>query len=181
MSRWAAATCATSRDLDDIDPHQGNRGDHHEQQHDKWDAVKAEWETAARGHALLADPRLNRGTAFTERERDALDLIGLMPAAVLTLEQQAARAYAQYTAQPGDLAKNLYLRALHDRNEVLFYKLFGGPPQRDATRCLHPDRGRRNPAYSHEFRRPRGVYLSFGGRPTTRRVARCEAAGPVRQ
>jgi malate dehydrogenase (oxaloacetate-decarboxylating) len=126
----------------------------------KWDAVKAEWETAARGHALLADPRLNRGTAFTERERDALDLVGLVPAAVLTLEQQAARAYAQYTAQPGDLAKNVYLRALHDRNEVLFYKLFGDHLKEMLPIVYTPTVGVAIQRYSHEFRRPRGIYLS---------------------
>jgi hypothetical protein len=76
-----------------------------------------------RGIALLRDPNLNRGTAFTLEERSALGLEGLLPAGVLSLEEQAKRSYQQYDAQPTDLAKNDFLAALHDRNEVLYYKL----------------------------------------------------------
>ena len=54
------------------------------------------WETTARGHAVLTDPRLNRGTAFTDKERRALDLVGLLPPRTLDLDQQATWAYAQY-------------------------------------------------------------------------------------
>ncbi len=78
---------------------------------------------ALHGPALLRDPHYNRGAAFTLEERAALGLEGLLPAAVLTLEDQARRAYDQYRAQPTDLAKNTFLAALHDRNEVLYYKL----------------------------------------------------------
>src|SRR5260221_6720071 len=76
-----------------------------------------------RGRALLRDPRYNRGTAFTAEERSALGLEGLLPEAVLSLEDQAKRSYEQYLAQPNDLARNSFLAALHDRNEVLYYKL----------------------------------------------------------
>ena len=62
---------------------------------------------------------MNRGTAFTVEERSALGLEGLLPTAVLSLEEQAKRSYQQYSAQPTDLAKNGFLAALHDRNEVL--------------------------------------------------------------
>ena len=67
--------------------------------------------------AVLNDPFLNRGAAFTSAERDTLGLTGRLPSAVLTLDQQAQRAYAQLQAQPTDLAKNVYLEQLHDRNE----------------------------------------------------------------
>lgn len=80
----------------------------------RWNAVEGRLETKARGRAVLADPRLNRGTAFTRQERRELDLVGLMPPQVLTQDQQAVRAYQQYRAQPSDLAKNVYLTALHD-------------------------------------------------------------------
>src|SRR4051795_3232903 len=70
-----------------------------------------------RGRDLLRDPRFNRGTAFTAAERSALGLDGLLPPAVLSLEEQASRSYEQYAAQPTDLAKNDFLAALHDRNE----------------------------------------------------------------
>ena len=75
------------------------------------------------GRGVLRDPRLNRGTAFTVEEREALGLGGLLPAAVLSLDEQATRSYAQYLAKPTDLAKNEFLEALHDRNEVLYYRL----------------------------------------------------------
>jgi malate dehydrogenase (oxaloacetate-decarboxylating) len=76
-----------------------------------------------RGREILERPLLNRGTAFTEEERKSLGLVGLLPPAVLTLEEQAKRAYAQYQEQQTDLHKNIYLTSLQDRNEVLFYKL----------------------------------------------------------
>jgi malate dehydrogenase (oxaloacetate-decarboxylating) len=76
-----------------------------------------------RGSAVLSSPVLNRGTAFTLAERQALGLTGLLPDAVSTIEGQLVRVYAQYRRQPDDLAKNLYLASLRDRNEVLFYRL----------------------------------------------------------
>ena len=75
------------------------------------------------GRALLRDPRLNRGTAFTAAERALLGLEGLLPPAVLSLEDRALRAYEQFRAEPDDLARNTLLAAVRPRNEVLFYKL----------------------------------------------------------
>jgi malate dehydrogenase (oxaloacetate-decarboxylating) len=69
---------------------------------------------------VLDDPLRNRGVAFTTEERDALGLTGRLPAGVLSLEEQARRVYDQLGRQPGDLAKNVYLEQLHDRNEVLY-------------------------------------------------------------
>ena len=65
----------------------------------------------------------NRGVAFTVADRAALGLTGRLPSAVLTLEEQARRAYQQLQRQGSDLAKNVYLEQLHDRNEVLYYKV----------------------------------------------------------
>src|SRR5262245_31384070 len=62
----------------------------------QWNAAEGRLETTARGRAVLSQPRLNRGTAFTPEERRSLGLVGLVPPAVLTLEQQAERAYRQY-------------------------------------------------------------------------------------
>ena len=76
-----------------------------------------------RGSSVLSSPLLNRGTAFTLAEREALGLTGLLPKAVSMIEGQLARVYGQYVREPGDLAKNLYLANLRDRNEVLFYRL----------------------------------------------------------
>ena len=76
-----------------------------------------------RGRSVLSSPMLNRGTAFTPAEREALGLTGLLPDAVSTIERQLERVYAQYLRQPDDLAKNIFLGNVRDRNEVLFYRL----------------------------------------------------------
>ena len=76
-----------------------------------------------RGVALLRDPLLNKGTAFTEQERDALGLRGLLPAHVLSLEQQAERVLSNLRRLPNDLEKYVALNALHDRNETLFFRV----------------------------------------------------------
>jgi len=76
-----------------------------------------------RGRSVLSIPLLNRGTAFTLDEREALGLTGLLPDGVSTIETQLHRVYAQYLHQPDDLAKNLFLGSVRDRNEVLFYRL----------------------------------------------------------
>ncbi len=77
----------------------------------------------ARGNGVLSNPRINRGTAFTLHERQALGLTGLLPSGVSTIDGQLRRTYAQYRAQADDLRKWVYLANLRDRNEVLFYRL----------------------------------------------------------
>src|SRR3954465_14076195 len=107
-----------------------------------------------RGRELLRDPRYNRGTAFTLEERAALGLEGLLPAAVLSLEEQAERSYEQYGAQPTDLAKNDFLAALHDRNEVLYYKLLADHLTEMLPVVYDPVVAQAIERYSHEFQRP---------------------------
>jgi malate dehydrogenase (oxaloacetate-decarboxylating) len=116
--------------------------------------------TTRLGRDLLRDPRFNEGTAFTAEERSALGLRGLLPAAVLSLEQQAKRSYEQYLAQPTDLAKNDFLAALHDRNEVLYYKLLEEHLKEMLPVVYDPVVAQAIERYSHEFQRPSGVYLS---------------------
>ena len=77
----------------------------------------------ARGRSVLTNPLLNRGTAFTPEQRQMLGLQGLLPSGVSTLEGQLRRVYAQYRRQPDDLAKNVFLANMRDRNEVLSYRL----------------------------------------------------------
>jgi malate dehydrogenase (oxaloacetate-decarboxylating) len=113
-----------------------------------------------RGRDLLRDPRYNRGTAFTTEERSALGLEGLLPATVMSLEGQAVRAYEQYRGQPADLAKNEYLAALHDRNQVLYYKLLEEHLTEMLPVIYDPVVAEAIERYSHEFQRPDGVYLS---------------------
>jgi malate dehydrogenase (oxaloacetate-decarboxylating) len=111
--------------------------------------------------AVLTTPLLNKGSAFTEQERETLGLNGLLPPVISTLESQVTSAYAQYQRLPDALGKNIYLTALHDRNEVLFFRLLSEhlremiPIVNDRTVGLAMEQ------YHHECRRPRGVYLSI--------------------
>jgi malate dehydrogenase (oxaloacetate-decarboxylating) len=118
-------------------------------------------ETRARGLAVLNSPLLNKGTAFTAIERKALGLTGLLPPDISTLDAQVKRAYLRYERLPDALSRNIYLTSLHDRNEVLFYRLFSEhlremiPIVNDLTVGMAMEQ------YHHECRRPRGVYLSI--------------------
>ena len=111
--------------------------------------------------AALDDPLINHGTAFSEAERQALGLIGRLPAQVLTLEQQAQRSYQQLRVQPTDLAKNVYLEELHDRNETLYYKVLVDHLAELLPVVYDPTVGEAIEKYSHEYRRPRGIFLSI--------------------
>jgi malate dehydrogenase (oxaloacetate-decarboxylating) len=113
-----------------------------------------------RGRSVLSSPMLNRGTAFTPAEREALGLTGLLPDAVSTIERQLERVYAQYLRQPDDLAKNIFLGNVRDRNEVLFYRLLTEHLQEMLPIVYTPTVGTAIERYSLEFSRPRGVYLS---------------------
>ena len=116
---------------------------------------------SARGHAVLASPTINQGTAFSEEHRRALELVGLLPTGVTTLDGQARRAYAQFSAQSSDLAQWVYLANLRDRNEVLFYKLLSEHIEQMLPIVYTPTVGLAIQQFSHEFRRPRrAVYLS---------------------
>jgi len=117
--------------------------------------------TKLRGQALLREPLLNKGTAFSLEERARLGLNGLLPPQVKTLAQQADRAYGQYRRQPDDLAKNVYLTALHDRNEVLYYRLLTDHLPEMLPIVYTPTVALAIERYSHQYRRPRGVFLSI--------------------
>jgi malate dehydrogenase (oxaloacetate-decarboxylating) len=114
----------------------------------------------ARGRSVLANPMLNRGTAFTHPERRTLGLQGLLPSGVSTLEGQLRRVYAQYQRQSDDLAKHVFLANLRDRNEVLFYRLLTDHLEEMLPIVYTPTVGKAIERYSHEYRRPRGVFLS---------------------
>jgi len=115
---------------------------------------------SARGAAVLAVPAINRGTAFTAEERHELGLTGLLPSGVSTLDGQLRRTYAQYSHQSDDLAKWVYLTNLHNRNEVLFYKLLSEHIEEMLPIVYTPTVGSAIEQFSNEFRRSRGVYLS---------------------
>jgi malate dehydrogenase (oxaloacetate-decarboxylating) len=113
----------------------------------------------ARGRSVLSNPMLNRGTAFTPEQRLALGLQGLLPSGVTTLERQLRRVYAQYRRQQDDLAKNVFLANMRDRNEVLFYRLLTEHLEEMLPIVYTPTVGKAIEQYSHEYRRPQGLPL----------------------
>ena len=110
---------------------------------------------------VLSDPIRNHSAAFSQAEREALGLTGRLPSAVLTLEQQSQRAYQQLNAQGNDLAKNVFMEQLHDRNEVMYFKVLLDHLAELLPVVYDPTAGDAIERYSHEYRRPRGIYLSI--------------------
>jgi malate dehydrogenase (oxaloacetate-decarboxylating) len=104
---------------------------------------------------------LNKGTAFTAEERKTLGLAGLLPPDISTIEIQVKRAYIQYERLPDAVSKNIYLTSLHDRNAVLFYRLFSDHLREMIPIVNNLTVGMAMEQYHHECRRARGVYLSI--------------------
>lgn len=125
-----------------------------------WLESDGSWRTTLRGRQVLSDPRINKGTAFGDDERRDLGVTGLIPSGYVTLDQQVNRVYAQYLQQSTELARNVYLTDVHDRNEVLFYRLLTSHLSEMLPIVYTPTVGQAIEQYSHEYRRPRGVYLS---------------------
>ncbi len=113
-----------------------------------------------RGVALLRDPLLNKGTAFSEQERDALGLRGLLPANLLTLEQQAERVMENLRRLPDDLEKYVALNALHDRNETLFFRVLCDNIDEIQPLVYTPTVGVACQRFGHIFQRPRGIFIT---------------------
>jgi malate dehydrogenase (oxaloacetate-decarboxylating)(NADP+) len=112
------------------------------------------------GVALLRDPLLNKGTGFTEQERDELGLRGLLPAHVLSMEAQAKRVMTNLRAMPDDLAKYVALNALHDRNEALFFRVVVDNIDEIQPLIYTPTVGLACQRFGHIFQRPRGLFIS---------------------
>lgn len=124
-----------------------------------------EWiETNLTGKPLLTTPQVNKGTAFTQEERETFGLLGKLPATIETLEIQVQRAYHQFLGYSSALQKNNYLRALHDTNEVLFYKLVSQYLTEMMPLIYTPTVGTAVTEFSHEFRQTRGIYLAYPDR-----------------
>ena len=111
---------------------------------------------SSRGMALLRDPLLNKGTAFTTQERDALGLRGLLPAHVLSMEAQAERVLTNLRRLPNDLEKYVALNALHDRNEALFFRVVCDNIDEIQPIIYTPTVGLACQRFGHIFQRPRG-------------------------
>jgi len=112
------------------------------------------------GAELLHDPVLNKGTAFTLEERRELQLEGLLPARVSTIEAQEERVLENFRKQPNDLAKYVLLLALQDRNETLYYRTVMHHVDEMMPIVYTPTVGQACQEFGHIFRRPRGIYLN---------------------
>ena len=113
------------------------------------------------GMELLNCPMLNKGTAFTADERSRFGLLGLLPPQIETLEEQVVRAYDAYKRKTEDLERHIYLRALQDANEVLFYALLLGHIEEMMPMVYTPVVAQACEQFSHIYRRPRGLFISY--------------------
>jgi malate dehydrogenase (oxaloacetate-decarboxylating) len=116
-------------------------------------------EVNAGGRALLETPLVNKGLAFSEAEREELGLVGLLPARVLTAEEDLALAYEQYQHKTTDLERYIFLASLQDRNETLFFRLVVEHLTEMTPIVYTPVVGSAVERYSHIWRRARGVFL----------------------
>ena len=116
------------------------------------------------GMALLRDPLLNKGTAFTDQERDALGLRGLLPAHVQTMKAQAERVLTNLRKLPNDLDKYVALNALHDRNEALFFRVVADNIDEIQPLIYTPTVGLACQKFGDIFQRPRGLFVSANDR-----------------
>ncbi len=128
--------------------------------------------TPVKGKALLLDPFTNKGSAFTTRERDELDLHGLLPPAVCTIEQQLERVYENFVAKPTPLEKFVYMTSLQDRNETLFYRICLERIDEMMPVVYTPVVGEACQKFSHIYRRGRGLYVGYDQRNDIERVLR---------
>ncbi|MFE3031768.1 NAD-dependent malic enzyme [Streptomyces canus] len=132
-----------------------------------------------RGAALLADPLLNKGTAFSSEERAELGLEGLLPPAIQTLAEQTGRAHEAFLGYDKPLNRHIYLRQLQDTNEVLFYGLLTRHLEEMLPVVYTPTVGEACRRFSEIYRRPRGLFLTYEDRHRFREILRNRPGGEV--
>ncbi len=125
-----------------------------------------------RGMAVLQDPALNKGTGFTEAERESLGLVGLVPEVTESLDTQLARVMLQLSHKATDLDKFIYLMNLLDTNETLFYRTLMSDPARFLEIVYDPTIGEACLKFDHIMRRPHGMYLSIKQKGRVKEVLR---------
>jgi len=127
-------------------------------------------ETSITGQLLLDNPLLNKGSAFPADERREFGLEGLLPLHCSTIEEQLARTYENYCRKDSDLERYVFLTALQDRNETLFYRLLQEHISEMMPIIYTPTVGEGCRQYSHVFRRPRGLYIAYPQRDRIRAI-----------
>lgn len=125
-----------------------------------------------RGRQLLEEPLLNKGSAFTERERDELGLRGLLPAHTSTMEEQLERVRRQLECKQTDMERHIYLASLHDRNETLFYRYLCEHPVETVPLVYTPTVADACSHWSQIFRQARGIYVTPDDRGQIPRILR---------
>ena len=125
-----------------------------------------------RGTNLLDTPLLNKGTAFTEEERSEFGLCGLLPPQIETLDEQVVRAYEAFQKKDTDLERHIYLRAVQDTNEVLFYRLLLDHIVEMTPLVYTPTVALACEQFSHIYRRPRGLFISYPLRDSIPQILR---------
>ncbi|MEY2701351.1 MAG: hypothetical protein RIQ52_2106 [Pseudomonadota bacterium] len=123
-----------------------------------------------RGTALLENPLLNKGSAFSAAERENLGLTGLLPPHIDTLEQQVERAYAAFLDTETDLHRHIFLRQLQDTNEILFYRLLQAHLREMLPVIYTPTVGHACQTFSRIYRRPRGLFIAYPHRGRIREI-----------
>ena len=113
------------------------------------------------GPSLLETPLLNKGSAFTEKERKNFNLLGLLPPRYETIEEQVGRAYKQYKGFEDPLNKHIYLRAIQDNNETLFYRLLQAHIEEMMPIIYTPTVGDACESFSDIYRSSRGLFISY--------------------
>jgi malate dehydrogenase (oxaloacetate-decarboxylating)(NADP+) len=132
------------------------------------------------GVGLLHDPSFNKGTAFTQVERDALNLRGLLPPRILTQDEQLEKVLESFRGKTTVIEKYIYLISLQDRNERLFYRLVMDHLEETMPIIYTPTVGQACQLYGHIWRRSRGVFISAEDRGRVRRILKNWPDGPVR-
>ena len=127
-------------------------------------AIETNRRSTVRGIALLRDPLLNKGTAFTEQERDTFGLRGLLPAHVLSMEAQAKRVMTNLRRLPSDLDKYVTLNSLHDRNEALFFRVVSEHIDEILPLIYTPTVGLACQRFGYIFQRPRELFIGANDR-----------------
>lgn len=128
--------------------------------------------TPLRGMEVLDNPKLNKGTAFTDEEREQLGLVGLLPDSVEDINRQLERVLGHLRNKPTDLERYIYLIGLCDRNETLFYKLLMSDPMRFLPIVYDPTVGEACLKFGYIYRRSRGMYVSIAHKGQVAKVLR---------
>src|SRR3981189_3945105 len=126
--------------------------------------------TNKRGMDLLQDPTLNKSTAFSETEKQALGIVGLVPDVTESLDLQLSRVLRQLGHKNTDLERYIYLTNLLDHNETLFYRTIMSDPARFLPIVYDPTIGEACPKFGHIYRQARGMYLSITRRGQVKEI-----------